>query len=91
MAFSPFLTIELEQHISLLLLGGIGIVATAPVAAAGLLFLASVAMALPTVRSIQWELKSLRLILRRCTQKTQSGICVFKKVVSGVGSRLCRY
>ncbi len=42
----------MEELLSPLLLGGTGIVATAPVAAAGILFLASVAMALPTMRRI---------------------------------------
>ena len=38
--------------LSPLMLGGTGIVATAPVTAAGIPFLASVAMALPTMRKI---------------------------------------
>ena len=48
----------IEEMLSPLLLGGTGIVATAPIAAAGIPFLASVAMALPTMRRITGDSKA---------------------------------
>jgi hypothetical protein len=49
---SELTALTVEEILSPLMLGGTGIVATAPVTAAGIPFLASVAMALPTMRKI---------------------------------------
>jgi hypothetical protein len=49
---SELAALTMEEMLSPLMLGGTGIVAIAPVTAAGIPFLASVAMALPTIRNI---------------------------------------
>jgi hypothetical protein len=48
----------IDEIFSTLLMGGTGIVATEPVTAAGILFLASIAMALPTMRGILGDEKA---------------------------------
>ena len=49
---SELAALTVEEMLSPLMLGGTGIVATAPVTAAGIPFLASVAISLPTMRRI---------------------------------------
>jgi hypothetical protein len=54
------LTAEMiDEILSPLLMGGTGIVATEPVTAAGIPFLASMARALPTVKAIYWGRRRL--------------------------------
>ena len=48
----------IDEIFSPLLMGGTGIVSTAPVTAAGIPFLASIAMALPTMRRILGDEKA---------------------------------
>ncbi len=58
--------------LSPLMLGGTGIIATAPVTAAGIIpFLASVAMALPTMRKIVGDDDAYKYFEDTCTQRRE--------------------
>ena len=71
--------------LSPLLLGGTGIVATAQIAAAGIPFLASVAMALATMRRIAGDDKAFGYFEGACTQGLQRETHILEKVSPGVG------
>ena len=80
----------IDEIFSPLLMGGTGIVATEPVTAAGIPFLASIAMALPTMRGILGDEKAFDRILRGLSQRIQGATSFLGKVLPRVGRKLRR-
>jgi hypothetical protein len=64
----------IDEIFSPLLMGGTGIVATEPVTAAGIPFLASIAMALPTMRGILGDEKAFAYTSRALSKNPESNI-----------------